>query len=164
MDHFSEWIRTLAACALLCAVALVVTPAGRVHRVTKTVCGLLMIIALISPLTGGDSESLSLDIAEYRAASREIAASAETENANLSRTIIEGELREYILDKAALAGAALTDAAVTMKWSDEGFWYPAGASLSGEVTPQQKREVSSLLESQLGIAPEDQKWSENEGD
>ena len=43
---------------------------------------------------------------------------------NLNRTIIEGECRAYILDKADETGTELAEVTVTAEWSTDGYWYP----------------------------------------
>jgi stage III sporulation protein AF len=158
-DFISDWIRSIAAAALVSSVALAVVPKGRVQRVSRAVCGILMIIAIISPLTDVNGEDISIDMAQYRSDSLEITESAKSEQANMSRTIIQAQLEEYILDKAANEGIALSSAAVTVKWSDDGYWYPFEVELSGELNQTEKTWLSSLLESDLGIVPERQNWS-----
>ena len=74
-----------------------------------------------------------------------------------SRTIIESDCCAYILDKAAALGASVRDASVSLKWSSEGFWYPAECGIDG----QYSEELSRAIESELGIGREGQKWSGN---
>ena len=161
-DFFSDWIRSIASAALISSVALVVVPKGRVQRVSKAVCGVFMIIAIISPLTNANGEDISIDMAQYRVDSLEIVDAAKSQQANMSRTIIQAQLEEYILDKAANEGIVLSSVSVTVKWSEDGYWYPYEAQLVGELNQTERNWLSSLLESDIGIVPDRQNWSGNE--
>ena len=91
----------------------------------------------------------------------QIIVSTDTETADrLNRTIIEGECETYILDKAAALGLEVREAAVTARWSDEGFWYPWECRLStgeGDMSG-----LSRLIEAELGIPEARQRWEAEE--
>lgn len=152
------WILGLAGAAVFCALATELTPKGMVKNVLGPVCGIVMALALLSPLLSIDFESYSLNLAKYRENAAALTASAEEISDSLSRTIIEEECESYILDKALSLGLALDGADVTVRWSGEGHWYPVSAEMAGEYS----RELSGLIEAELGISAENQIWSGNE--
>lgn len=159
-----DWIRSIAAAALIASLAMALTPKGKVQRVLKVVCGVLLIIAIISPLTDGGTENISVDLAEYRAKADKIADTAEENDMNLSRGIIEREFEEYILDKASEIGVFLQSADVTVEWGTDGYWYPCEVTLEGEITTGDRNRLSAVIESELGIPTDRQNWSGYEGD
>jgi hypothetical protein len=62
------------------------------------------------------------------------------------------------LDKADALGISAADAAVTARWSEEGFWYPWESQVS---CPEGGRAaLSEAIEAELGIPPERQSWEE----
>lgn len=159
-----DWIRSIAATALIASIAIALTPKGKVQRVLKVICGLLLIIVIISPLTGEATKNISLDLAEYRSKADDIASLAEKKDMNLSRGIIEREFEEYILDKASEIGVFLESVDVTANWSENAYWYPSEVTLVGELTTGDRNRISIIIESELGIPEDRQNWSEYEGD
>lgn len=158
LEALRSWILGLAGAAVFCAVMTEIVPKGPVKNIVKTLCGMVMAIALLSPLLQLDLAGYSLNMAKYRQKGEEIVSGGKEITDNLSRTIIEEECRAYILDKAAALGAELSDAAVTLKWSSEGCWYPVECALEGEYNAR----LASAIESELGIGEENQKWRSDE--
>ena len=156
IEAIGKWIVGLAAAAMLCAFAREVTPEGRVRRAEGLVLSLVMLTALISPLTGLRLDEYSFGMAKYRDRAQEIAGAAEEISNSLSRTYIEDSCRAYILDKAEAIGCTVSDARVSLRWSSEGFWYPESAAIYGQYDARLARE----LEAGLGLAQGEQKWSE----
>lgn len=158
LELIRQWVLGLAGAALCCAVLTEITPKGSVKGIVKALCGMVMALALISPLLKADGSVYALNMAKYRENALEVSAQGKEISDRLSRTIIEEECRAYILDKAAALGAQLSDAAVTLKWSSQGLWYPVGCTLRGEYSAA----LESAIAAELGIGPEEQKWVENE--
>ena len=157
-DILRSWILGLAGTAVICAVARLLTPQGRVKRIVELLCGVAMTVALLSPLLEPDLRDYGLHLSEYRAGAAALTADGETLRQSLDRSIIEEKLEAYILDKAQSLGADVTAAEVTMQWSTEGYWYPARALLQG---PFHDR-LSRLLEAELGIPESAQTWRNDE--
>ena len=160
MELLRTWILGLAGAALLCAVCTGLTPQGSVKTVQRAVCGVVMSLALVSPLLGLDFDAYSLHLASYRKQAGEIAARAEEISDSLSRTYIQEQCRAYILDKARLSGAYVTSASVELRWSGEGVWYPAAAEIEGTYD----RSLAEKIEEELGIGQENQHWTDKRDD
>ena len=158
-----EWVRAIAGCALICAAAMALTPRGKVKNVLKLVCGIVLIMAMISPFLNKDLPDMSLDISEYRKKADEIIGQAQEKENGLSRTIIEGEMESYILDKAKSLSVQLESVEVSVKWGDEGCWYPYEVHMTGEIPQREKNLLSSNIEAELGVPNERQYWSSNDG-
>lgn len=154
------WILGLAGAAVFCALCSAVTPEGSVKRVQKLMCGVVMTLALISPLAELDMSGYSLNMAQFRRRAGEIGASAQEISDGLSRTFIEERCAAYILDKARLLGLEIETVKVTTQWSGEGVWYPVEAEIGAEYD----RRLSEKIEEELGIPVQNQRWSINEND
>ena len=158
MSAITAWIRALAGAAGFCAIALALCPEGRPKRGLRAACGVVMAAALLSPALGLDMQALPEAVARYGEAARSVAGEAGQEADRLNRTIIERECAAYILDKADALGISAADAAVTARWSEEGFWYPWESQVS---CPEGGRAaLSEAIEAELGIPPERQSWEE----
>ena len=158
-DAIGEWIRSMAGAALICGIALALTPAGRVKSVLKIISGAVMAIALVSPLLGGKLELLPMDISRYRDEADVVAGNAEKEQTNLSRTIIEQKLSSYILDKAQSLGIDDLSLSMVLKWGDEGFWYPYEITLVTNAPPLEVKALATYIEGELGILESRQYFS-----
>ena len=152
MSALTSWLRALVGAAVFCALALALCPEGRPKRV-------VLAAALLSPVVELDMQALPEALARYGEAARAVAEGAGEEADRLNRTIIERECAAYILDKADALGISAADAAVTARWSEEGFWYPWESRVS---CPEGGRAaLSEAIEAELGIPPERQSWEED---
>lgn len=158
LELIRNWVLGLAGAALCCAVLTEMTPAGNVKNAVKALCGIVMALALIEPLLKADTENYSLNLAKYRESASNISRQGKEISDRLNRTIIEEECRTYILDKAMSLRAELEDAAVKLKWSSEGMWYPVGCTLDGEYNDA----LAAVIESELGIPRQAQEWVSDE--
>jgi stage III sporulation protein AF len=158
MDGLGAWIKGIAGAAIICGAALAITPKGRVREVLKVLCGLLLIVAVVSPFIGAGLDGFSIDLARYRQQADSITGAAEKEQTNLSRTIIEREVNTYILDKAQSLGIEDMVPAVVLKWGDEGFWYPYEVDLKTDAGGVAKGSLTAYIEGELGIPESRQHW------
>ncbi len=159
MDAVRQWVLGLCGAAALCALALTLCPEGRVRKVLRCVCGAVMALQLLYPITGFDMDFYSSSAALYRQRAAEAAGSATAEADRLSRTIIEDECAAYILDKADELSCPLTGAEVSAVWSTDGYWYPWEATLRGG-QGEGKAALARLIEAELGVPAERQHWEE----
>lgn len=154
-----EWVRAIAGAALICAAATAITPKGKVKNVLKFICGIVVICAIINPVMKKNYLAFSMDMAEYRQQADEIINNAEETQSNLSRTIIEDKLEAYILDKAKSLNAEIQSVSVSVKWGDEGCWYPNEVYLTANIPQREMNLISNAIEAELGIPKERQYWS-----
>lgn len=128
MESLRAWLLSLAGAALLTALAAMFPTSESLRRIVKLIGGVALTCLLFSPLVSFDYDS-------YAAALQDCRVSVSTDGAvtdsseRLQRTVIESELRAYILDKAAQCGVSLADAQVTLQWSTDGYWYPYAVRL-----------------------------------
>lgn len=158
-----EWIRAIAGAALICAAATAMTPKGKTKNVLKFVCGIVLICAMVNPIIKQDYPSMSLEMSKYRSDAEDIIASAEEKENKLSRTIIENQLEAYILDKAESFNTQLGSVEVSVKWGDEGCWYPYEVKLQANIPQRERMLISNCIEAELGVPEERQYWSAYDG-
>ncbi len=156
----SDWIRTVAGASLLCCCAMYLCPKGRVRDALRIVCGVVLALALISPVVEFDFRSYSESLAEYRAQAEDINAMADEAYSSLTRSVIEREYAAYISDKATEQGLALSSVTVGVEWGGGGVWYPTEAHISGP--ERAKTALAPVIESELGIPEERQYWNDDE--
>ncbi|MCD8116710.1 MAG: hypothetical protein LUE21_06300 [Oscillospiraceae bacterium] len=159
-DRMKEWIMGIVAASVLRAIAMALTPPGRVRSVTGLVSTIVCALALVSPVMEIDLDDLAVGIAEYEQMAEEVVEQAEEETKMLNRTYIEEEYEAYILDKAAETGVAVQEISVTARWDEDALvWYPWQVVLGAAYD----RTLSQTIEAELGIPAERQEWSGDEG-
>lgn len=155
-----SWLNAVIYTGIICGIALVITPDGRVKKALTIICGAAMCVALISPLADIDMSSYSEALAGFKLEAESFAEEGESYSKNLNRTIIEDECEAYILDKAKNLGVQLDEAEVLAVWSEEGYWYPSEVSIKGSFSQTQRERLGSFIEAELGISTDKQQWSE----
>ena len=94
-----EWLLSVTAAAILCALAQGLIPPGPVRRVGRLTAGLVMAAALLSPLASlkGVEPEEWLESWQPQEEVQEL----EQQRDETMKTIIEEECSAYIVDKAA---------------------------------------------------------------
>lgn len=162
-EALRAWLNAVIYTGVICGIALVITPGGRVKKALAVLCGAAMCVAFISPLAGIDLDGYSETLAGFKLEAESFAAQGESYSKNLNRTIIEDECEAYILDKAENLGVRLDEVDVLAVWSDEGYWYPSEATIKGSFSRAQRDRMSSYIEAELGISTDNQQWSGENG-
>ena len=152
------WVLSLTGAALLCAFALALTPTGKVQRVVRLLCGVVMAIAMISPLRDFDFETYSMSLSSYRAAATAASAGLQETNDRLSRTIIEQECAAYIWDKAQSLGITPEEVTVTAKWGEAQCWYPHEATIRARASEGLRARLAETVQTDLGIPLQRLSW------
>lgn len=155
-----EWLLGITAAAMLLALTESLAPDGTVKRMVSLAGGLILVIAAVSPITKLDESTLS-DLtrkfeAEVDSGSREL----EEKNEFLYESIIQENTAAYILDKAEALGMNCS-VSVSIAWDGE-LPKPHAARIRGRWTEEQRKALSMLLESELGIIPSLQYFEEIE--
>ncbi len=148
-EALEQWVMSLAVSAVICMVAIAVTPEGRIKSVLKLCCTVVMTLALLHPLGEINYEDFALNLAKYKEAMI-VAENKGAEAADrLSRSIIESEYAAYISDKGAKLGHTNFSVTVMAKWGDD-LWYPHEIWIDGNVSA----ELIRLIEGELGVPSE----------
>ena len=128
------------------------------ERLAKLAGGVALTCLLFSPLVTFDYDAYAAALQDYHVSvSTDGAVSDSSER--LQRTVIESEMRTYILDKAAQCGAALDDAQVTLQWSTDGYWYPQSVRLVTSGPAAENSRLAQIIEADLGVPRTRQEWS-----
>ena len=157
MESLRAWLLSLAGAALLTALAAMFPTSESLRRIVKLIGGVALTCLLFSPLVAFDYDSYAAALQSCRLAVQTDGAAPDCGD-GLQRTVIESELRAYILDKAAQCGVSLVDAQVTLQWSTDGYWYPYSVRLITSGAAENSR-LAQTVEADLGIPRARQEWS-----
>ena len=149
-----QYILSITAVCILSGVLLSLFREGTVMQLLRMVCGILLIITVVTPLSRKTiPEILTLPdqwLSEGEGAAALGADMARTE----TRRCIQQQLEAYILDKAQALGADITP---TVELDEEN--YPESVELQGDCSEAVRQKLSSVITNDLGIPEEDQTWT-----
>ncbi len=154
----ADWVRTMAAGALFCAVVLAIAPEGGGKRALRLLCAVCMILLLLRPLTGLDLEDMAESLSRQRLLETGLTEDAEDISREAWRGLIREKTEEYIWTAAAGLGISHLGVRLTLRDGEE-LPYPYGAELRGSWSEEQRAQLSRLLAGELGIPEERQTWS-----
>ncbi len=150
-----QWVLSITAASLLAAVAMALTPPGRVKQVLRLACGLMCALAVAGPVVRLDFGTLASSIAQYEQQAEVITEQAEEEAKMLDRTYIEDKCEAYILAKAAEAGLDVKGVSLSARWDEEDLlWYPWAVTVDAPYSGR----LAGVIEAELGIPAERQAW------
>lgn len=154
MEMLRQYVISVAAAAMICGVVTSLFQTGTAKEVVKLICGLFLAFTVLSPVSKLDFSELT----DFRFSYSEDAAEAAALGENLAQEsmadIIKAETEAYILDKAEALNAVLT---VEVTVSEENL--PMAVKLSGEVSPYARQQLQAIIQTDLGIAKENQQWT-----
>ena len=150
MEFIRQWLLGVTACALLVSMASQLCPPGNLRALARFTGGLLILCAMLRPLTALELPEIPWSAENYRAA----VAQLEIEHENAFSDGIAAELASYIEDKADSLDADVR-AAVTVE-PRGGAYVPTGVTLRGRYNEA----LADFVEEELGVTKEEQRWIE----
>lgn len=159
MGALREWLLSVTAAAILCALAQGLIPPGPVRRVGRLTAGLVMAAALLAPLASLRGVEPQQWLESWQP--QQEAEDLEEQRDETMKTIIEEECGAYIVDKAAGLGAAC-EAQVVCAPEGEGVFLPWQVTVTGDLTPGQREQLTRQIQEELGVPPERQQYATKE--
>jgi stage III sporulation protein AF len=157
-EQLGTWIRQLVGTAMLVGAAQALCPKGRVRDVLRVIGGVVMALALVSPIAELDMDAYAAALVRDGMTEQEVTAMAEGAYDTLTKAVIEEKSAAYILDRAQALGVSAQEASVTARQDGDGVWYPYEAA----ITAEKSAGLADTIEAELGIPASRQYWSENE--
>ncbi len=159
MSALRELLLPLVAAAILCALAVSLTPEGRGRAAVKLTAGLVMAAAVLRPLAGlsGNEKMLSPEVFQRQA--EQARQQGESAAENLRRSLIARELESYIIQQAAADGITVT---AQLHLDEEGL--PDRITLTGRWTQEEKERLEERITRELGIPADRQIYLDGEGE
>ena len=156
MDGIRQYIFTVIAAALLCGVLSSIFHQGKSKDLLRILCGIFLAFTVFKPITGVDLSDILEESLIFESDAEQTAALGENMAYQAMTELIKEKSQAYILDKAAELDASIT-AEVTV--SEEETPKPLSVVISGQVSPYNRKKLESILETDLGIAKENQVWT-----
>lgn len=155
MTAAGQYICGITAGAMLCGIVCGLLRDSPVHSLAKLVCGVMMTVAFLRPLTQHfDWDISNIAIPELNAG-KEFASHGEEITQNAMGEIISERIQAYILDIAVSIGAEIS---VEVELGNTSPPIPECVYITGELSPYQKLQLEEIIQEDLNIPRENQIW------
>lgn len=155
MDDLRQYLVSIIAAALICAVVQAFQQDGTAKNLIQLVCGLLMSVTIIAPLRKVDLSAAVDPVFSISDDAQICVSEGEDMTRDSLAAIIKSETEAYILDIAAEMGAEVS---VDVTVSLEDIPMPSAAVIRGSIPSQVRERLQEALCTQLGIAKENLTW------
>jgi len=156
MSIFGKYLLSVAAAAMLVNVCLELSGNGKTKKTVQFTGGLILVLCILTPVLKMEADQLARSIAKIKVDAVEAHSDFEMKNNEFISKLIKEQTVAYILDKADEWNLSL-EIEVTMS-EEEGYPYPVGVCISGHVPDAERRRLSEIIASDLGIPKERQVW------
>lgn len=155
MEALSRYVLSVIAAAFLFGIlSSMVDEKGSTGALLRLMGGLFLIFSILSPILKMDFTGITNFLEDFAVEGEYASASGEEMAEEEYRTIIIQQVEAYILDKASGLGLSLT-VEVTLNADD----LPESVTLCGAAAPYAKLQLQQIIEDDLGIAKENQRWT-----
>lgn len=154
MKQLSEYLLSIIAAAILCSILKCITGKSVYQKWMGLLFGLYMSIAMLRLFGEFTPTSLHTFSGAYIPKGEKIAQTGHEMAMNRTCDIIKETVEAYILSKAEEMGCTL-QAEVCLNEDN----IPKNVYLNGTVSPYVRNKLGNYIESDLGIAKENQIWS-----
>lgn len=161
IEEMREWLLALIAVCMLCALAEVLMPAGPVKQAGKLVCGLVLLCAVLSPISKIDLREGQSWLESHRI-DMQIQEQQLRENVTSEmKVIIEEKYAAYIVDKAEQLGICC-QVQVKCGAGENGVFMPEHVELIGTFSNEEHDRLSNMIEEELLVPLEKQTYYSEE--
>jgi hypothetical protein len=150
-----DWILSAATAAFIGGIAVTLAPEGKMRRAVSLVCGFMTIAVMLSPVRKFSLDDYSVYLNEFKIESGEYSGSLTVGNEQELKIVIESKTAAYIQDKTGV-----TAEVTARKVDNSDYPVPWEVRLYSEYDESAGR----LIESELGIPTERQKWRQSRED
>lgn len=156
-----QMIISVTAAAVFSTVMLMIVQKSALHEVIRLATGMLMILALLLPLSRLSFPSFNGMFSREKLRTEQQVKQAQQKNQNIARSSFGGAVSNYIEKKAADLGIHCS-VKTTLTQDEAGTLEIAGIHVqSDKLTATQRSQLSALIEQECGVPPEKQELVED---
>ncbi len=156
MQDLESYGFSIVAAALICGVLrTILGDKGTAAGMGKLICGIFLTFTVLKPVAQLDLNDLESIIFPEGISGEEAVSTGSLYAWESMAAIIKEESEAYILDKARSLNTQIT---VQIKVSQDPYPVPERVRICGNLPPAIRRQLQTILESDLGIPKERQTW------
>jgi len=150
MELVRGWLLGITGAAILAAVADGLMPEGGVRQVGKLVCGLVLLFAVLAPLSGGNGFCLTQVLGYDEGQLEQDVQRLKEETNEQMKQIIQEELSAYSMDKVQQMGLDC-QVRVLCEADEQGLLLPREVQVHGLTRQEEKQLLVRELAQELGV-------------
>lgn len=150
------YLLSVASVALFVALTQSLLPKGGIRRVAGFVGGLVLLLAVVSPVAKLEYADLARSIARIRIETEQTQTGVITGNREILSELIKQRCEAYILEKARELEIS-AEVSVTLDETED-YPYPISVILKGSFTQTQRETLTAVISQDLGIPARRQEW------
>lgn len=152
MEFIRNWVMSVVAVGMLVSLCLGLSPGGKVQKVGRFCGGLLLFLAVVTPLTQLDLTGSLQDFRDYCDQLSVTSDEVTQAGATLTQDLVISQSEARIQAQAKSLGADVT-ANVTCA-SQDGLPVPDGVSVTGAMTAWQRQQLTQWIMDSFGLTRE----------
>ncbi|MDY4953810.1 MAG: hypothetical protein SO073_04130 [Candidatus Onthomonas sp.] len=152
MEFIRNWVMSVVAVGMLVSLCLGLSPGGKVQKVGRFCGGLLLFLAVVTPLTQLDLTGSLQDFRDYCDQLSVTSDEVTQAGATLTQDLVISQSEARIQAQAKSLGADVT-ATVTCA-SQDGLPVPDGVSVTGAMTAWQRQQLTQWIMDSFGLTRE----------
>lgn len=157
MENLGQYILSVIIGAMICTIAVSMVPSQQGKTWIRLLCGLILTIIIIKPLTSIRLSEINLEDPTIWSYGESFSALGEEQSRNDLASIIKQRCETYIVDKANSLGVSIR---ASISLSDEAIPVPVSVSLYGDVNSYLRLRLETMIQEDLGITKENLQWME----
>lgn len=156
MELIREYLLSVTAAALLCGIIQSFAgEKGSSAAMLRLVCGIFLSLTVIRPISQIQLKEISFFTSDIMAEAQNAVEEGEDYARRAMARHIKEETEAYILTKAQELGA---DLSLHVAVSGDDPPIPIAVTVTGQVSTYVRHQLMNMIETDLGIPEEDQKW------
>lgn len=152
MEFIRNWVMSVVAVGMLVSLCLGLSPGGKVQKIGRFCGGLLLFLAVVTPLTQLDLTGSLQDFRDYCDQLSVTSDEVTQAGATLTQDLVISQSEARIQAQAKSLGADVT-AAVTCT-SQDGLPVPDSVSVTGAMTAWQRQQLTQWIMDSFGLTRE----------
>ncbi len=152
MEFIRNWVMSVVAVGMLVSLCLGLSPGGKVQKVGRFCGGLLLFLAVVTPLTQLDLTGSLQDFRDYCDQLSVTSDEVTQAGATLTQDLVISQSEARIQAQAKSLGADVT-ATVTCA-SQDGLPVPDSVSVTGAMTAWQRQQLTQWIMDSFGLTRE----------
>ncbi len=154
----ADIVLQLCVLSIISGAVSYVIPEGGCKNICQILCTAALILCIIEPFQGFDFDEYAVQSALMHEYENKFLQNAQDSRNRLNKTVIELEYCEYIMDKAKDIGISQLDIELSTNWDTHEIWVPYSVDLKGSWSFEQRQKLTGIIEDELGIPEERQRW------
>ena len=156
MNAMKAYLISITTAAIICAVLKTIVGSQKsMQKIFFIISGVFMTVTMLKPLVDIRVEEMVFNLDEISRDASVIASEAYNQSAAEMKAIIEEQTGAYILDEAKSMGLKVE---VMVQVSNDKVPVPHSVTIKGNISPYNKKKLSSFISNNLGITEEHQLW------